>query len=163
MALAEYPTALPVPLREGYGLRHVSPLMRTKMQSGRERQRRRFTSVPSMVPVAFLLTEHQAQLFEAWYRVGITDGADWFKCPLKTSLDESGIVSWYEVRFTDVYKGPELVGLDWRITAELEIRERQTLSESDAIDLMLGAPIGEFNAELTDIAHRYYTIPGSDA
>lgn len=164
MAITEYPNALPTPLREGYGLRHVSPLMRTQMDSGRARQRRRFTSVPSEVPVSWICNAKQAQFFEAWFRYGITDGADWFLCPLKTPLDEGAAVKEYEARFTDIYRGPELVGIDhWRFTAELEIRERQTLSESDAIDLILGKPIGEFNEDLTEVAHDYYTRSWEDA
>jgi hypothetical protein len=126
MAIAEYPTGLPYPSREGYGLQHVSPLQRTEMRSGRARQRRRFTSVPSEVQVSWLMTQEQAQIFEGFFRWGVTDGADWFNCPLQTPLG----IQLYEARFTDVYDGPELVGVDyWRFTAQLEIRERQTLTK----------------------------------
>lgn len=156
--LAEYPASLPVPLREGYALQHVSPMVRTKMQSGRSRPRRGYTSVPTEVPVSWLCSNDQAQVFESWFQYGLFDGTDWFKCPLKTPLG----LGQYVARFTDIYKGPELVGVDhWRFTARLEIRERQTLSEAAAIDKILGALIGEFNADLGEVAHDYYTRPGS--
>lgn len=129
--LPEYPKQLPVPLREGYGLRHVSPLRRTRLASGRERQRRLFTSVPTMVTVSWLMPRLEAQLFEAWFRYTIEDGAAWFTCPLRTPLDPAGKVTWYRARFVDIYEGPDLVGVDdWRLVAELELWERHTLPKA---------------------------------
>lgn len=124
MADIDFPSYLPTPLRQGYGLNHVSPFARTEMATGRARQRRTFTSVPSMVTVTWQFDTPQAQLFEAWFRDAITDGADWFNCRLKTPVG----LKPYECRFTDMYDGPTLVGLEsWRYSAELEIRERPIL------------------------------------
>lgn len=122
----DFPEYLPMPLREGYQLNHVSPFARTDMANGRARQRRMFTSVPSMVPVSFLLTDSQAQIFEAWYEYEINDGADWFNCKLDSPAGQKE----YECRFTKIYQGPQLVGKRfWRFTAELEIIERPVLPE----------------------------------
>lgn len=124
-ASIDYPAGLPVPLRSGYGLDHVSPLMRTELESGRARQRRRYTSVPSIAAVSWLMNQAQAQAFEAWFRWILQDGAEWFNARLRTPL---GLQA-YECRFVEMYSGPELVGVDrWRFAAELEIRERQTLT-----------------------------------
>lgn len=120
----EYPSQLPTPQRDGYGLQHVSPLMRTEMASGRARQRRRFTSVPTMVRFNWLMEQGQAQLFEVWFKHTLSDGAAWFELPLRTPMG----LQPYEARFAGMYQGPELVGLThWRFTAELELRDRQTL------------------------------------
>lgn len=122
--MIEYPSQLPLPLREGYGLQHVEPMQRTQLASGRARQRRRFTSVPSDVSVSWIMSQPEARLFEAWYRDVISDGAAWFQCPLKTPLG----IQHYKARFTGIYRGPELVGLNhWRFTAELELIERPLL------------------------------------
>lgn len=140
MAIAEYPSGLPYPLREGYGLKHVSPLMRTEMQSGRARQRRRFTSVPTNVPVTWQCTNEQAQFFETWFQHTLLDGSEWFTCPLKTPMG----LKHYEARFTGMYDGPDLIGVsDWLFTAELEIRERQTLPKGwhEFPDLILSQSI----------------------
>jgi hypothetical protein len=124
--MIEYPAGLPKPLRSGYGLQHVSPLMRTQLETGRARQRRRYTSVPTMAAVSWLFTQGEAQLFEAWFRWELMDGAEWFAAPLKTP---TGLQP-FECRFADMYSGPELVGIDmWKFTAEIEIRERQTLTD----------------------------------
>ena len=127
--MIEYPSQLPLPLREGYGLRHVDPMVRTQLASGRARQRRRFTSVPSVVSVSWVMSQPEAQLFEAWYRDAISDGAAWFQCPLKTPLG----IQHYDARFTGIYRGPNLVGLcHWRFTAELELFERPLLPPGEA-------------------------------
>jgi hypothetical protein len=124
-----YPIDLPLPLQQGYALQHVSPMIRTEMQSGRARQRRTFTSVPSSVSVTFLFTtQGQAQLFEGWFRddLGAGDGANFFSMKLQTPL---GIMD-YECRFTDIYSGPTLVAFDkWQYTATLEIRDRPLIAK----------------------------------
>ena len=124
MPLVSWPTQLPLPEQSGYAIQHVSPLQRTEMVSGRARQRRVYTSVPSNVAVQWFLTEQQAQLFESWFRYAITDGADWFLLPLKTPLFTGN----YECRFTGVYEGPTLTTFNkWTVSATIEIKERQTL------------------------------------
>lgn len=125
MTLAVWPEQLPPPEQSGYAIQHVSPLQRTTMVSGRARQRRVYTSVPSMVAVQWFLTEQQAQLFEAFFRYAITDGADWFLLPLKTPMFTGN----YECRFTGIYEGPVLIAYDkWTVSATIEIKERQTLN-----------------------------------
>lgn len=129
-ASIDYPAGLPVPLRSGYGMQHVSPLMRTDLESGRARQRRRFTSTPIIAGVTWLMTQVQAQAFEAWFRWTLSDGAEWFNTRLSTPLG----LQPYECRFAGMYSGPELVGVDrFRFSADLEIRERQTLPADYAL------------------------------
>ena len=116
MTLAVWPEQLPLPEQSGYAIQHVSPLQRTQMVSGRARQRRVYTSVPSMVAVQFFCTESQAQVFELFFRHGITDGADWFLCKLKTPL---GLMP-YECRFNGIYEGPVLIAHDkWTVSATI--------------------------------------------
>lgn len=124
--MIEYPREyLPLPLREGYTFQAVSPMQRSEMQSGRARQRRRFTSVPTMAAVSWILSDVQSQLLEAWFEDALKSGSEWFNCPLKTP---EGIQD-YVARFTDIYRGPVLVGVSlWRFTAELELRERPILA-----------------------------------
>ena len=132
MALVSWPTQLPLPEQSGYAIQHVSPLQRTEMVSGRARQRRVYTSVPSNVAVQWFLTEQQAQVFEVWFKYSITDGADWFLCTLKTPL---GIMP-YECRFNGIYEGPVLTSFNkWTFSGTLEIRERQTLTSNELFDI----------------------------
>lgn len=126
MAEVSYPHEyLPLPLQDGYGFKPVSPLLRTQLTSGRARQRRQYTSTPTQASVTWMFTtDAQAQLFEAWYRDTISDGAAWFLMRLQTPL---GVES-YKCRFTDIYDGPVLVApIYWRFSATLELWEKPLL------------------------------------
>lgn len=131
MSLVSWPAQLPLPEQSGYAIQHVSPIQRTTMVSGRARQRRVYTSVPSNVAVQWFLTEQQARLFEVFFRYAITDGADWFLLPLKTPMFAGD----YECRFTGIYEGPTLTAFNkWTVSATIEIKERQTLSSDEIYD-----------------------------
>lgn len=144
MSLVSWPKQLPLPEQSGYAIQHISPLQRTTMVSGRARQRRAYTSVPSNVAVQWFLTEQQAQLFEAFFRYAITDGADWFLLPLKTPMFTGD----YECRFTGVYEGPTLTTFNkWTVSATIEIKERQTLAAGFAY-----VPQYIFDSSIIDVA-----------
>lgn len=116
---------LPIPLQEGFGFKPISPLLRTRMTSGRSRQRRLYTSVPTEASVTWLFgKDTQAQLFESWYRDVLFDGAAWFYMRLKTPLG----LQFYKCRFTDIYEGPTFMRPKfWQFTATLELWDRPLL------------------------------------
>ncbi|NWF10183.1 MULTISPECIES: hypothetical protein [Pseudomonas] len=123
--MKKYPEELPLPVADGYGFKPVSPFMRTKMNTGRSRQRRAYSSVPTELTADFLFEDDmQTQLFESWFEEVLTSGVDWFECELKTP---QGIRP-YKVRFTDIYEGPTLDGGHWRFRAPIELLERPILT-----------------------------------
>ena len=63
-----WPDRLPLPTLEGYGVQPGEAVLRTEMEAGPARQRRRFTDVPSRIAVRWVLQPDQFALFEAWYR-----------------------------------------------------------------------------------------------
>lgn len=132
---------LPMPLQDGYGFQPVSPLKRTTLTTGRARQRRAYTSTPTVANIQwFMETDGQAQLFEAWYREKTQDGAAWFYMKLQTPLG----VELYKCRFTDIYEGPTLVApIYWKFTAQLELWKRPTLPDGwvDAPDFIINSSI----------------------
>lgn len=139
----EYPQGLPCALREGYEFEPVNNISRTRMESGRSRQRIIFDSVPTIVSLAWICSEPQALLFEAW--VGQVVRAGWFLMPLKIP----GATKNVEVRFTETPMGPDLVGVShWRYTARCELRERPLLEPGWA-ELM---PEWVLNMNIFDLA-----------
>ncbi|CAI8735333.1 PMD domain-containing protein [Pseudomonas sp. IT-196MI5] len=122
--MIEYPKFLPLPQRKCYGFQSVSPIAHSDQQSGRARQRRRFTSVPTVATVTWLLNDTQAQLFEGWFEHILLSGSLWFQCPLKTPLG----VDDHRAHFIDIYDGPNLVGVShWRFSAKVELFKRPIL------------------------------------
>lgn len=141
----EWPSALPAANRDDYGFTPVSPMVRTEMQSGRARQRRRFTSVPTFVQVSWIMTAVQARYFESWFEGVLVSGSEWFDMPLTSPV---GTVN-ETVRFVDIYSGPALVALDhWKFTAKIEVRDRPIFAGEWA----LYAPEFILYADLVDLA-----------
>lgn len=139
-----YPEGLPRGLHSGRSYQLVSPLMRSDLDSGRARQRRRFRDVPEGAQVAWLFSSVEVRAFISWFRDQLTDGVLWFECP----LDHPALgLTYYTCRFTDVYKGPSRVGPNlWSITAELELRERAEMPADWGFfpDLILGSSILDY-------------------
>ena len=112
---------IPLPLKDGFGLNPISPLKSTQMTTGRRRQRRAYTSVPTETDIAWIFTDTEAQVFESWFRDVLKDGSAWFNMPLMTPLGSK----YYVCRFTDIYQGPTPEGgLYWRYSAHIELWER---------------------------------------
>lgn len=120
-----WPDTLPLPTVEGYGIQPGDAILRTEMEAGPARQRRRFTQVPSRVSVRWIMRRDQFALFEAWYRWQAKEGGAWFEIELLGGL---GLLT-QEARFTRQFQAQLLGGTLWEIRSELEIRERPVLDE----------------------------------
>lgn len=119
-----WPEGLPCALREGHSTQHGTPFRRTTLASGRARQRRKFTSVPSSKTFKWYMSEAQCMAFEAWFRDVLADGVQWFNMAARTPLGKVNMVC----RFAEMYSGPDPIGRDsWEISAQLEIWERPLL------------------------------------
>lgn len=120
-----WPETLPLPTVEGYGIQPGDAILRTEMEAGPARKRRRFTQVPSRVSVRWIMRRDQFALFEAWYRWQAKEGGAWFEIELLGGL---GLLT-QEARFTRQFQAQLLGGTLWEIRSELEIRERPVLDE----------------------------------
>jgi hypothetical protein len=120
-----WPETLPLPTVEGYSIQPGDAILRTEMEAGPARQRRRFTQVPSRVSVRWIMRRDQFALFEAWYRWQAKEGGAWFEIELLGGL---GLLT-QEARFTRQFQAQLLGGTLWEIRSELEIRERPVLDE----------------------------------
>lgn len=128
MAAISFPSFLPGPEQKTLVIQPVDPVVRTQMDSGSPRSRRRFTSYPSNYPVTWIFTQTEMAVFEAWHNQAINDGASWFNIDLPNGLG----ISSYEAKFQGTGQNPWKAalqpGLIWKITATLEVRSRPTLS-----------------------------------
>lgn len=121
-----WPSTLPLPTVQGYSVQPGEAILRTEMEAGLARQRRRFTDVPTKVSVRWIMRRDQYAIFEGWYRWHAREGASWFAITLLGGL---GLLE-QEARFTRQFSSRLLAGGTlWEITSELEIRERPVLDE----------------------------------
>ena len=151
-----WPSTLPLPSIEGYGLHPGEAILRTEMEAGPARQRRRYTQVPSRISARWVFRREQFALFEAWYRWHAKEGGEWFEINLLGGL---GLVV-HEARFTRPFDAQPRSGVLWEVSSELEIRERPTLDE-DALEIFLEsdptALLASIN-ELNTLVHQ--RMPG---
>lgn len=106
---------------DGLNLSPGTPFLRTQLQNGRARNRRRFTDVPvAFTGRVIFRTLKQAQDFEAWFRYELLDGTLRFKGPIYTS---KGRIT-TDLQFTGMYTS-ELVGPGmWQYRLPLEMYQR---------------------------------------
>lgn len=121
-----WPPTLPLPTIQGYLIQPEDTILRTEMEAGLARQRRRFTNVPTKISVRWIMRRDQYAIFEGWYRWHAKEGASWFTITL---LGGMGLLE-HEARFVRQFSAQLLAGgMLWEITSELEIRERPVLDE----------------------------------
>lgn len=143
-----YPAKLPSPLLAGYSIRPTENVIRTEMESGYARQRRRFRTSPTRIPVKWIMTEAQYAVFDSWYLNDADEGAVWFVMPLKTAIG----VEPHTCRFVTQYVASAISCEWWEITAELEVRNRPVLPP-DLWELVLNEiDIGLLERQMNDLA-----------
>ncbi len=132
MTSITFPSLLPYPLASSYTIKPDEAIVRTDMEAGPARQRRRYTQTPSKITVKWIMNKEQFALFEAWYKYQAKEGAEQFYITLLGGL---GLTE-QEARFTTQFEATLTNGYLWEITSELEIRDRPTLRE-DGMELLI--------------------------
>ena len=120
--MATFPSTLPKPLASSYSLSPVDQTIRTDMEGGLARVRRRTTARNDKVSVNWRMTDAQMAIFRAWFEdasTGISGGAGWFTVSL--AIGTTGVVS-VEARFIGPFKASNITALIWSVAAELEVR-----------------------------------------
>lgn len=115
--LIAWPERLPVPLSTGYGYQAQKPFVRTDMESGLARHRRRFARFPVTVSVVWLFTQEQLGLFEGFVHHELLDGVMWFAAVIASGQDTKRV----KARMIDSPKVERVspVGL-WNVSVQLE-------------------------------------------
>ncbi len=120
--MATWPSTLPSPLASGYALNPGDQTIRTDMEMGAPRVRRRTTARNDRVSVSWVLTEPQFKALRDWFDddvAGIAGGSAWFAVTL--AVGGSVARETTDARFDGPLKA-ELVGRIWRVAATLEVR-----------------------------------------
>lgn len=107
-----FPAFLPAPLIEGYGLQPRDATIRSAMDGGTTRVRKRHTaSGLTRVSVKWRISRADYALFDAWLE---TYGHDWFDITLAEGAAQARLVGDY----TATLSGAAI----WDIAAELEVK-----------------------------------------
>lgn len=118
--MATWPTNLPVPIIDGYTIEPQQTFIRTDMDQGQARQRRRFTTAPTVYQVSWMMDENEFGIFESWYRDEADNGAAWFDVSLRNGKGMQTV----EARFMQSWSSAFLGYPYYRLSAQLEVRNR---------------------------------------
>lgn len=130
---ADYPPSLPLPSVPGYQLERMANILRTPMEAGHARQRRRTLDSPTDIDATFELDAWEFMVFDGWKKHTIADGAAWFNIELLASIGLTNHVARIKEGKAPARLRP---GGNWIVTAKLEIREAPTLSAGDTAELV---------------------------
>lgn len=116
--MAAFPATLPKPMIEGYSGTQDLAFIRTEMEAGSQRQRRRFTAANDQMAMSWLFTYTQMTAFRTFYNQDIGRGTDWFTM----SIDVGDGMNTFDCRFTQAYQYSRVQGELWRVSGNIEVR-----------------------------------------
>ncbi len=116
-----WPSTLPAPVYDGYELAPVDPSIRTDMEVGSSRTRRRTAARNDKISLMWKFTDAQMAIFRAWFDnpAEAAGGSAWFDMTIAvgtTGLDAK------VCRFAGIWKAVPRPGLNWIVTAQVEVR-----------------------------------------
>ena len=117
--MAAWPTTLPDPLASGYQVAPVDPVIRTDMESGAGRARRRTLARNDRVTLGWTFSDAQMATFRTWLDADAAGGANWFTVRL---LLGTGGATTVDARFTKVPQFAFNGNKVWSVSAEVEVR-----------------------------------------
>jgi hypothetical protein len=117
-----FPTTLPRPSYNGYKLEPTDQTIRTDMEVGAARQRRRTAARHDQVSLSWTFSDAQMAEFRTWFDnpSEAAGGAAWFT-GLDLAIGNTGFDA-TECRFVGAWNADLIPGLHWKVTARLEIR-----------------------------------------
>lgn len=105
-------------MMSSYSIKPMNNVLRTEMEAGPARTRRRYISVPVEVKASWRLTLSQLQTFQAFFKNDIFDGAAWFNIKVVDGRGEAT----YKARFKEPYEAStEAREHLWSVSATLEV------------------------------------------
>ncbi len=120
--MATWPASLPLPTVARYSLEPLDQTIRTDMEVGAARVRRRTVAPLDMIDVRWVFTLSQMAEFRTWHKDGSTGaagGAAWFTIGLQTG--DGGVAS-REARFVNAFRASLVSATVWEVTTKLEVR-----------------------------------------
>ncbi len=120
--MATWPGTLPAPQAAGYGLQPVDQSIRTDMEFGAMRSRRRSYARNDRLAVSWALSDAQMDIFRTWFEndAEAAGGSAWFSVSLR--VGNTGATT-QEARFVSPYRAQMVGAGRWSVSADLEVRD----------------------------------------
>lgn len=120
--MATWPTTLPAPRATGYAVNPADQVIRTEMEAGAPRSRRRTTARRDAVICEMNISDAQFAAFRTWFdsSSGADGGGAWFSVGL--AIGETGITT-VEARFSAVWTAAYVPYMRWEVSMQFEVRD----------------------------------------
>ena len=119
--MVSWPSSLPQPQLGGYGLDVQDVTIRTDMDGGTARVRRRSTSIPDHVSLRFLFDSTQLATFRAFWETDFLYGSAWVSIPIKDGRTP-GLASKECRPVPASYKAVPISSSHWAVEFSVEVR-----------------------------------------
>lgn len=116
-----FPSALPNVSMTGYSFQPTDAAIRTEMETGLARVRRRTLSRPTDVNVMWKFTRDELGIFEKFFEEDIYAGTAWFYISLVNGMGETTYLARFKEPFTASATHREF---HWEVSGKLEVLER---------------------------------------
>jgi hypothetical protein len=117
--MAAYPSTLPAPLAIDYQVMPIDQTIRTDMEVGAARVRRRTKYRMWTLTMSWFFTDAEASIFTSWLQDDIDGGAAWWTAQLRTG---DGGATGVEARFLQPVQLKYQPPGQWTVTAQVEAR-----------------------------------------
>ncbi len=119
--MSTWPTSLPAPNLSGYQLTPNAQTIRTDMEVGAARVRRRSHARLDKIRVSWIFTDAQMDTFRTWFEddTEAAGGSAWFSIDLR--IGNTGATA-QEARFVGEYQAVLQKASIWSVSAEIEVR-----------------------------------------
>lgn len=131
MAIPVFPESLPGVSLGSYSFTPVTSTIRTDMEAGVARTRRRFVSAPTDYKVVWKFTMSELAIFEEFYKDQLFDGASWFELNLVNGVGQNTVVARFKEPFNAQADAKEFF---WLVTATIEAADRPTGPQELAVN-----------------------------
>lgn len=131
MADIAWPSTLPLSQRADFGCEPQDSKARTDMEGGNVRVRSQWEEESANYSVSWLMAENQLQIFKAFYRWKLVNGANWFNLEIQDGADLVSV----EARFVGAPKYKLTGNRLWTVSATLEVDEQPIMAE-DVYDVL---------------------------
>lgn len=127
-----WPEMLPSPRVNNYSFTQEDNTVRSAMETGASRVRRRFTHPITKVNLQWIMGQDQFAYFESWFKYKLQSGAVWFRVEIFNGCGLNSV----DARFLKPYSVKLISHQHWEVSGNLEIREVAVISE-EVLDLTL--------------------------
>lgn len=106
----DWPSILPLPLRDGFSREYRTKMRRTRMDDGSTLARRMFAGHAYDIKLTFHFTPNERRIFDAFVKYDCAYGTAWFNMPIRPNTAK------VPVKMTGNAPSVKPLGLDWEVS-----------------------------------------------